>query len=341
MNNQSFMANIPTEIERRLQGVSLGATNLPLEIIAKEENLDLASWIKEYKDEVDRLLYQHGALLFRNFNVNNPIRLQNVAQAYSQELLDYTERGAPRISLGGKVFTSTEYAKEEVIPLHHEMSYSNNWPSKLFFCCQQRASEGGYTPVACDRKVIRKIPEAIKRKFLDKKVMYVRNYGLGVDMSWQEAFATESRSQVEKYLNQTNTSFEWIGKDRLRTRAVRQVVATHPVTNDTVWFNHAHLFHVSNMPSDVRDFLVEEFSEDGIPRNAFYGDGSTIEDSVLEEIMGIYNSEAVKFPWKEGDMLLLDNFLVSHGRTPFKGKRRICVAMSELYSAKGVDHDAK
>jgi alpha-ketoglutarate-dependent taurine dioxygenase len=41
----------------------------------------------------------------------------------------------------------------------------------------------------------------------------------------------------------------------------------------------------------------------------------------------------VIFPWRQDDILMLDNFLVSHGREPFVGPRRILVAMAELYTS--------
>jgi hypothetical protein len=69
--------------------------------------------------------------------------------------------------------------------------------------------------------------------------------------------------------------------------------------------------------------------EDEFPRNAYYGDGSPIETSVLDEIREVYRQEAVIYPWQEGDVLMLDNMLAAHGRMPFVGKRKIVVAMAE------------
>jgi hypothetical protein len=82
----------------------------------------------------------------------------------------------------------------------------------------------------------------------------------------------------------------------------------------------------------VRDSLLSEFKEDELPRNAFYGDGTSIESSVLEEVREVYRQAAVTFAWRQGDILMLDNFLVSHGRESFVGPRRILVAMAELYT---------
>ena len=58
------------------------------------------------------------------------------------------ERAAPRTEVANKVFTSTEFAADQPIPLHHEMSYSHNWPSRLYFYCEEPAAEGGTTPLA-------------------------------------------------------------------------------------------------------------------------------------------------------------------------------------------------
>ncbi|WP_438010594.1 TauD/TfdA family dioxygenase [Sorangium sp. So ce321] len=296
------------------------------------DTIDLAAWARDNRSWVEEHLLRHGGLLFRGFALPDAAAFQEVAAAISPDLLDYVERAAPRSQVAGKVFTSTEYPADQWIPLHHEMSYSHNWPTKLYFYCDVPAEEEGYTPVADDLEIFAKLPQAIKEKFLEKGVMYVRNYGQGADMPWWEVFQTRSKQDVEAYLASTRTEYEWRGQDQLRTRMRRQVTATHPKTGDTVWFNHAHMFHSSNMPAPVRAALRREFKEDELPRNAFYGDGSPIEDEVAQAIRELYRESAIYFSWQKGDVLLLDNFLTSHGRSPFKGHRKIYVAMAELYT---------
>ncbi|MCA1994248.1 MAG: TauD/TfdA family dioxygenase, partial [Coleofasciculus sp. S288] len=97
-------------------------------------------------------------------------------------------------------------------------------------------------------------------------------------------------------------------------------------------FNQAHLFHVSALKLEVRESLLAIFKESDLPRNAFYGDGSTIDTSVLDEIRQIYQQEAVTFPWQEGDILMLDNMLTAHGRLPYSGSRKVVVGMAEPFS---------
>jgi alpha-ketoglutarate-dependent taurine dioxygenase len=306
----------------------------PLVIKPHASGLNLVAWAENNCELIERHLLDCGALLFRGFKVNGVSQFEQFARAISGELLDYRERAAPRKEVGPRIYTSTEFPSDQAIPLHHEMSYSHNWPTKIWFFCQQSAQQGGSTPIASDRKVFGLLDPKIKARFREKRVMYVRNYGEGVDMSWQEAFQTNEKSVVEAFCRASNTQFEWREGDRLRTRYVRQATAKHPKTGETVWFNHAHMFHLSNLTAEVRDALLSEFKEDEIPRNAFYGDGSPIESSILDEIRDVYYRSAVIFPWQEGDILMLDNFLASHGREPFVGPRKICVAMAELYTNK-------
>jgi alpha-ketoglutarate-dependent taurine dioxygenase len=310
-----------------------GGEEFPLVVEPNVEGLNPVTWAQGQRAFIESSLLKHGAVLFRNFGVDSATRFQEFARALAPELLGYFERAAPRREVAGNVYTSTEYPADQPIPLHHEMSYSHNWPTKIWFYCERPAARGGATPIASDRKVFDLIDPAVKQSFMRRKVMYVRNYGEGLDLSWQEAFQTEERAAVEEYCRQARMTCEWREGDRLRTRAVRQVVATHPRTGETVWFNHAHMFHISNVGASAREALLAHFREDELPRNAFYGDGSPIEDSVLEEIRAVYAGAAVTFPWREGDVLLLDNFLASHGREPFDGPRSVLVAMAELYTS--------
>lgn len=309
-----------------------GEEGFPLVMRPEAEGVDLVEWARDRRQDLRRELLRHGAILFRGFGVGSLTSFEQFARAISPDLLDYLERAAPRIEVGKNVYTSTEYPPDQVIPLHHEMSYSHNWPTKIWFYCEQPAQQGGATPIASDRKVFDLIDPRVKERFLEKKLMYVRNYGEGLDLSWQEAFQTNDRATAEAYARRSHMTCEWRDGDRLRTRAVRQVMATHPETGETVWFNHAHMFHISNVEAVTREALLAQFREDELPRNAFYGDGTPIESSILEELRETYWNASVRFPWQRGDVLMLDNFLASHGRETFVGPRKVLVTMAELYT---------
>jgi hypothetical protein len=83
--------------------------------------------------------------------------------------------------------------------------------------------------------------------------------------------------------------------------------------------------------------MLSLFAEEDLPSNSYFGDGSRIEDSVIEEIREAYQRSAVIFPWRTNDILILENMLVAHGRRPYDGTRRILVAMAEPCSAASLE----
>lgn len=168
--------------------------------------------------------------------------------------------------------------------------------------------------------------------------MYVRNYGEGLGLNWQEVFRTTSKAEVEAKCRQTMMGFSWKG-DRLRTSAVRPGVARHPVTGEWSWFNQAPHWHISCLDAETRSSVQSLFAEEDWPRHCYYGDGTPIEDSVLSEICALYQQLEVVFPWQKGDVLLLDNMLTAHARNPFSGERKILVAMGDLFDLRRLSQE--
>jgi alpha-ketoglutarate-dependent taurine dioxygenase len=309
--------------------------DLPLVMEPAGDEVNLASWVQNNRPAVEAELAKHGAIMFRGFHVNSPSKLGELIKSISGEPLEYTERSSPRHEVSGHVYTSTDYPPDKSIFPHNEQSYNLHFIMKIFFCCLRRAEQGGETPVVNCRKVFGRIDPKIRERFMEKKYMYVRNFRENFGLSWQTAFQTTDRAQVADYCRENEIEFEWVG-DRLRTRQVREPVARHPRTGEAVWFNHLTFFHVSTLEPEVRDLLLSQFEADEMPNNTFYGDGSPIEPSVLDELRGAYLSEKVIFPWQEGDVMMLDNMLTAHGREPFVGERQVIVGMGEPFSWKNI-----
>ena len=162
--------------------------------------------------------------------------------------------------------------------------------------------------------------------------MYVRNFHPGFGLSWQTVFQTDDRARVEEYCREAGIEHEWRSGDRLRTRQVRPAIACHPRTGETVWFNHATFFHVSTLPEVVREPLWRDFGEEDLPNNTYYGDGSPIEPETAEHMRQAYLGEMVELPWRQGDLLLIDNMLTAHARNPFTGARKVVVAMADPHT---------
>lgn len=298
-------------------------------MVEPEVNLNIFEWVKENRYLLEEYLIKYNGVLLRNFGIYAVSEFNKVVQIICPNLLDYVYRSTPRTRLGDKIYTATEYPAYRTIPLHNENSYTKAWPEKIFFFSVIVATEGGETPIASSRNVYKKIDNSIKEKFERNRIMYVRNYTPGVDLSWQNVFQTEKREEVDKLCKDYDIQFQWNNSGpELTTRQVCQATIKHSITGESVWFNQAHLFHISALEESDRFSLIKELGENNIPRNTFYGNGSSIEIEVLEHIRKVYNEEKIKFKWHKGDIMVLDNVLTAHAREPFKGERKVAVAMA-------------
>lgn len=286
-------------------------------------------WLAENRSRIDELVATRGGVLLRDLGFVSVSEFNRAVQIFSTDLLDYVHRSTPRTKVGGRLYSATEYPADRIIPLHNENSYTDAWPGRIFFYCLVAAERGGETPTADSRAVYRRIDPAVRERFERDGVLYVRNFNEGVDLGWQEVFQTQDRAEVEKYCVAHGIEFTW--RDRgpaLTTRQRCQATTVHPGTGQSVWFNQAHLFHLSALEAEEQASLVETFGIEGVPRNAFYGDGSPIEPEVLEHVREAYEQEKTLFTWRRGEILVLDNLLFAHGRGTYQGLRKIVVAMA-------------
>ncbi|MEQ9607539.1 MAG: TauD/TfdA family dioxygenase [Kiloniellaceae bacterium] len=303
---------------------------LPLVVEAEEgEPLSLMDAQAAIHECVARHLPRCGGILLRGFAVPGADAFRRFAAGFGHDLLSYEFGSTPRTKVAEGVYTSTEYPPHQHIPLHNEQAYTRDWPMKIWFYCMQPAQDGGSTPIADSRAIYRDIPSELREDFGRRELLYVRNYGNGLDLSWQDVFGTRSRDDVERYCKAQSIECEWKSDGELRTRQRCQATARHPVTGEAVWFNQAHLFHVSNLEPEVRETLLDVVDERDLPRNVYYGDGASIEDEALAVIRDVLERNKIGFPWRQNDILMLDNMLTAHGRAPFCGARKVIVAMAE------------
>jgi len=134
---------------------------------------------------------------------------------------------------------------------------------------------------------------------------------------------------VERECLRKGIKVEWKDDQRLRLTTVLPAVVKHPQSGELSWFNHATFFHITTLDPVLREVLLEEFAEEDLPTNTYYGDGSRIEPEVLEELREVYRQQTVSFLYRAGDVMLLDNMLTAHGRAPYSGTRKILVAMAD------------
>lgn len=306
------------------QRALLEATWSPWAVESPDPALDLAAWSNSHRGQIEERLLQHGAVLFRGF-AGDPAAFRRFVDALIPDIMNYREGATPRTALGGGVYTSTEFPNDQQIHLHNELSYVRDWPMRLAFACIEPPTRGGATPLADVRRVLGRLSPATRSDFARRGWCLVRNYGDGLGPPWKRAFGVETLEAVADYCAGADIELEILCDERIRTRQARPAIHRHPITEEAVWFNHVAFWHPSSLPAAVRAGLG--LDEPDLPFNTLWGDGEKIPDSVVAEIREAIDSETIRFPWRRGDILLIDNMLVAHGREPFEGDRRVLAAM--------------
>jgi alpha-ketoglutarate-dependent taurine dioxygenase len=315
--------------------ISLSANpgNLPVMIRPTAIGVDPFAWVRENAAPLNLLLLEHGAILLRGFGLGSVQDFHSLLDASGIKLMNYIEKATPREKVSGQVYTSTIFPPEHRIALHNELSYVRQWPGRIAFFCEVAPGVDGETPIADVRRVLARIAPEVREKFDRLGWLLVRNFGSGIGPSWQDSLSVQSGDAAEAYFRKSETEWQWLDgnsdKSRLRTFQRRLAVQRHPMTGEDLWFNHIAFWHSSTLAREVRDSLLADFGRDNLPYETFYGDGSEISKDVIEHLSKAYDAETLKFPWVQGDLLLLDNMLVAHGRSTYSGQRRILTAMGD------------
>ena len=58
-----------------------------------------------------------------------------------------------------------------------------------------------------------------------------------------------------------------------------------------------------------------------------FADGTRLPAETIEDVYAHAWSQRYETPWKEGDVLVVDNAVAMHARTPYVGARRILVSL--------------
>ena len=302
---------------------------LPLLMTPSAKEIDLKKWITDNQHSIENDLVQYGGILFRGFEINTVEIFNRLTTCFNGDPVPYMFRSSPRYSLAENVYVSTTYPQKRSINMHSESSYSYAWGRKIIFCCLIAPEYQGETPIADNRKVLSRLSKNLVEKFEEKGVLYQRNLSPHIGMPWQEVFQTNNPDEVKIICNANQIEYRFVNDSDLIIRWKRPAIAIHPDSGEKMWFNHSYFFNKFSMYEELGISESDDLQDDLLPSDTYFGDGTKIEYDEYLEIKNAYDREKVMFTWKVGDVLLLDNMLVAHGRSPYKGDRKIVVAIME------------
>lgn len=287
----------------------------------------LSAHLEEKRAKVDLLLQQAGTVLFRGFDVASPEDFDAAVEAYGEENFAYKESlsNAVRINLTPRVFTANEAPPETSIYLHHEMAQTPIYPSKLFFYCQIAANKGGATPLCRSDILLEKLSEEepeLVDAFTEKGVRYTstmpaeNDAGSGQGRSWRSTLNADGKQAAEARLQALDYAWEWLEDDSLRV--------TTPVLGAVRVLDNGRRVFFNQLIAAFRGWSD---SRNDASKSIRFGDGVPITPEDMASAIRLADALSYDLNWQSGDVALVDNFIVMHGRRPFDGKRRVLASL--------------
>ena len=283
------------------------------------------------REEIEDMLCETGAVKFCGVRIDSIENFKKILDSTTEKFLPYIDGNSPRTKLSDTIYTSTEYDKSQKITMHNELSYSRQWPKKLYFFCVTAATTDGETLIADSREILRRMNKDIVREIESRGIQYIRNLhgGIGFGQSWQTTFETEDKAQFERYCDQYDIRRIWRQNGSVTILEHSSGIIEHYKTKQKVWFNQIDQFHPYQLGTDIYEaFKLGYESPMEYPIYVTYGDGGIIDDEVIAEVIKTIDEVTIAPKWHKNELLILDNELTAHGRNPFTGERKVLVGMS-------------
>ncbi len=284
-------------------------------------------WLGENKERLLEQLSRHGAILFRGLPVNSDSDFDSVIQSFGLKNFTYAESlsNAVRRNRTERVFTANEAPESVSIFLHHEMAQTPVYPSKLFFYCEQAAHSGGATPLGRSdillQELTKQAPEFVAA-CLKLGVRYsnvmpnIDDLESGQGRSWRSTLSTDDKSAAEDKLRKLGYQWEWLEQDSLRVTTAVLPAVRETDNGRQVFFNQL-----------IAAFRGWKDTRNATEKSIRFGDDSAISTQAMAKAIHIGDELSFDIPWQSGDVALVDNFLVMHGRRPFEGQRRVLASL--------------
>ena len=290
-------------------------------ILLAEASGDGPNWAAEHRDALHALVAEHGSVLVRGLDLRDTAEITAVFRRLSTRLMVEREAFARRQVYADGVYSSATWPAKQPMCMHHELSYTLEFPGLMLFACLSAPSKGGATAVSDSPTVLNALPAELVARFERDGWMLTRSYNDEIGASFAEAFGTEDRSAVESYCRANAIGFEWQPDGGLRTWQRRSAVVHHPVTGQRCWFNQIAFLNEWTIDPEVREYLVDMYGADGLPFNTRYGNGDPIGEDVVLLLNQVYEENTVREQWQAGDLMLVDNIRTAHSREAYEGPR--------------------
>ncbi|MEL7447656.1 MAG: TauD/TfdA family dioxygenase [Pseudomonadota bacterium] len=296
----------------------------PAEAVDLNAAIDYA---RQSSDELLGALSRHGAILFRGFPIGTAEEFDAFLSAFGMESFTYEESlsNAVRVNKTDKVFTANEAPPDVSIFLHHEMAQTPLFPSRLFFCCLIAPERDGATPLCRSDVLLEQLQHAEPEFVRQCEELGVRYSNVmpgnddptsGQGRSWRSTLGVESVAEAEARLAALGYRHEWLPGEVLRATTPVLPAVRALLDGRRVFFNQL-----------IAAFRGWQDTRNDPRKSICFGDDSPIDEAAMNTAIALSDELSFDLNWQAGDVALVDNYLVMHGRRPFTGKRSVLASL--------------
>ena len=261
------------------------------------------------------ILGRNGHVLLRGF-VRDLREFERLTRRFSKR---FRVHGNPhRVWASADGQTQAVDPGASALPAHSEMSYNPHYPDTLWFYCLSPSPRGGETTLCDGISVLDAFDPRVREFFLTKRIEYRHTYE---KEAWSRALRTSRVTLARIKLFALTLLFRRRGKvmgfsfDQAERLHVQYVTSACTRESTGRWA-FANSVEISLMPKGGGVCL-----EGGAP----------IPNDILEAVRNTTNRLSRRVPWRSGDVLMIDNTRVMHGRVSIPpGERRIFLRLGDI-----------
>lgn len=292
------------------------------------------AWSISVRPVLDTLITIHGGIVLRGFPITETHDFSQFIGLFPSFDAGYAGGRAPRKSISGKVMEATRLASSVRLALHSEMAYMRDYPKRIAFFSRKTAPVGGETLIGDVRHLVDAIPPAILAKIRQLGTRMARNFGPRSEnledtyahmdqRGWNQAFFTEDPAEVETICAERGLEPHWNEDGSLVVFNKLEPFVIHPETGKELYRSVLHMKPQVENP----ELEAEMRKAKKHPTGATLGNGQRLEPEEMAQMEDIIDRVTYSWPWRDGDVMVLDNLQVWHGRNPYEGSRDVQVAL--------------
>jgi hypothetical protein len=184
---------------------------------------------------------------------------------------------------------------------------------------------GGATPLCRSDILLEKLREVEPELIADFEIKGVQYTNImpaendetsGQGRSWKSTLSANTKEAAQARLSALGYSWDWLENGALKVTTPRLDAIRDIGNGETSFFNQL-----------IAAFRGWKDARNDPSKSVTFGDGTPIDVDALGTAIKLADNLSYDLNWQAGDVALIDNYRVMHGRRPYSGQRRVVASL--------------